>query len=55
MTHLAGKIIAETITGTMERFDLFNNIKPIAIPGTYTLRKLLVSLGVMFYKLKDKM
>ena len=54
MTHLAGKIIAETITGTMERFDLFNNIKPIAIPGTYTLRKLLVSLGVMIYKLKDK-
>lgn len=55
MTHLAGKIIAETITGTMERFDLFNNIKPIAIPGTYTLRKPLVSLGIMFYKLIDKM
>ena len=52
-THLAGKIMSEAISGTLERFDLFNNIKPIAVPGTHLFQKPLLSLGVMFYKLKD--
>ena len=52
-THLAGKIMSEAISGTLERFDLFNKIKPIAVPGTHFFQKPLLSLGVMFYKLKD--
>ena len=53
MTHLAGKLISEAISGTMERFDLFNSIQPVSIPGTYFLRRPLLSLGVMLYKIKD--
>ena len=53
MTHLAGKLISEAISGTMERFDLFNSIRPVSIPGTYFLRRPLLSLGVMLYKIKD--
>ena len=53
MTHLAGKLISEAISGTMERFDLFNSIRPVSIPGTYFLRRPLLSLGVMLYRIKD--
>lgn len=52
-THLAGKIMSEAISGTLGRFDLFNKITPIAVPGTHFFQKPLLSLGVMFYKLKD--
>ena len=45
--------MSEAISGTLERFDLFNKIKPIAVPGTHFFQKPLLSLGVMFYKLKD--
>ena len=52
-THLAGKIMAEVISGSMERFDLFNKIKPIAIPGTHFFQKPILALGVMLYKIRD--
>ena len=52
-THLAGKIMAEVISGSMERFDLFNKIKPIAIPGTHLFQKPILALGVMLYKIRD--
>ncbi len=53
MTHLAGKLMTEAISGTMERFDLFKNIRPFAIPGTHLFQKPLLSLGVMLYKIRD--
>ena len=53
MTHLAGKIMAEAISGSMQRLDLFNNIRPIAIPGTHLIQRPLLSLGVMLYKIRD--
>ena len=52
-THLAGKIMAEVISGSMERFDLFNKIKPVAIPGTHLFQKPILALGVMLYKIRD--
>lgn len=55
VTHLAGQIMADAVAGTMERFDLFAGIKPILIPGAHTFRNQLVSLGLIYYRLKDKM
>jgi len=55
VTHLAGQILADSIAGTMERFDVFANIKPIRFPGAHTLRKPLVALGVLYYKIRDKL
>ncbi len=40
VTHLAGQIMADTVAGTFERFDVFANIKPIVIPGAHTFRYL---------------
>ena len=53
MTHLAGKVMSEAISGSMQRLDLFNNIRPIAIPGTHLIQRPLLSLGVMLYKIRD--
>jgi len=55
VTHLAGQILAETIAGTFERFDVFERIKPIVLPGSHVFRKQLVALGMLFYKLRDRL
>jgi len=55
VTHLAGEIMADAVAGTMERFDVFANIRPIVIPGSQLLHRPLVSLGLMYYQLKDKL
>jgi len=53
VTHLAGQILAESIAGTFERFDIFERIKPVVLPGSHVFRKQLVALGMFFYKLRD--
>jgi gamma-glutamylputrescine oxidase len=55
VTHLAGQIMADAVAGTMERFDLFANVKPFVVPGAYQLRKPLVTLGMMYYHIKDRL
>jgi gamma-glutamylputrescine oxidase len=55
VTHLAGQIMADTVAGTFERFDMFANIKPIVIPGAHTFRNQMVALGVLYYKIKDRL
>lgn len=53
VTHLAGQIMADTVAGILERFDIFANIKPIVIPGAHTFRDQMVWLGMVYYKIKD--
>jgi len=55
VTHLAGQIMADTVAGTFERFDIFANIKPVLIPGAHTFRNQMVALGVLYYQIKDKL
>ena len=55
VTHLAGQIMAEAVGGTMERFDIFAGIKPIPLPGVRRLQRPMVSLGMMYYRLKDRL
>ena len=55
VTHLAGEIMADAIAGTMERFDVFASVKPIRFPGSHTLQKPLVALGVLYYQIRDKL
>lgn len=53
VTHLAGQIMAEAVCGTMERYDIFANIKPFTIPGQHVFRRQMVALGMLYYKLVD--
>ena len=55
VTHLAGQIMADTVAGTFERFDVFANIKPFTIPGQHLFGRQMVALGMLYYKLKDKL
>jgi len=55
VTHVAGQILAETIAGTSERFDVISKLKTMRLPGAATFSRQLVSLGMIFYGLKDRL
>ncbi len=55
VAHLAGRIMADAVAGTFEQFDLFANVKPLNIPGAHLFSKPLVTLGVLFYQIKDRL
>ncbi|MDX1405604.1 MAG: FAD-binding oxidoreductase [Woeseiaceae bacterium] len=55
VTHLAGRILADAVAGTLEQFDLFANVKPIVVPGSHVLRRPMVALGMMYYQIKDRL
>ncbi|HSM29916.1 MAG TPA: FAD-binding oxidoreductase [Woeseiaceae bacterium] len=54
-THVMGEVMADAVAGTMERFDLFADIKPIRIPGSQWFGNQLVALGMLYFKLKDRL
>ncbi len=54
-THVMGEVMADAIGGTMERYDLFAEMKHFRIPGTRWVGNQIIALGMLFYKLKDKL
>ena len=52
-THVMGEIVADAITGTMEKFDLFANAKHFRIPGSQWMGNQIIALGMLYYKMKD--
>lgn len=55
VTHLVGEILADAVSGTLERFDVFAKIRPVRIPGASVFGNQMVSLGLLYYGLKDKL
>jgi glycine/D-amino acid oxidase-like deaminating enzyme len=55
VTHLAGQIMADAVAGTVERFDLFANVRPFVIPGAYRFSKPMVTLGMLYYQIRDRL
>ncbi len=55
VTHLAGQIMADSVAGTFERFDVFAGIKPTVVPGAHTFGKQMVMLGILYYQIKDRL
>lgn len=55
MAGLAGKLLAETIAGHSERFDIFAAMPHRRFPGGAALRKPLLVLATNFYKLRDRL
>lgn len=55
VTHLVGEILADAVSGTLERFDVFAKIRPLRIPGTSIFGNQMVALGLLYYGLKDKL
>jgi len=55
VTHLAGKIMADAVAGTVEQFDMFASVKPFIVPGAHWFTQPMVALGMMYYKIKDRL
>ena len=55
VTHLAGKIMADAVAGTVEQFDMFANVKPLVVPGAHLFTKPMVTLGMLYYQIKDRL
>ncbi len=53
-THVMGEVMADAVTGTMERFDLFADMKHFRIPGTQWMGNQIIALGMLYYKMKDR-
>jgi glycine/D-amino acid oxidase-like deaminating enzyme len=52
-THIAGDIVADAISGTMERFDLFEKIRHVRLPVGQFLGNQMLALGMLYYRLRD--
>jgi gamma-glutamylputrescine oxidase len=53
LTGMAGKLVAEAIAGTAERFDVFARIAHADFPGGAALRRPALVLAMLYYRIKD--
>jgi gamma-glutamylputrescine oxidase len=54
-TQLLGRLLAEGLSGQMERFDAFAALPCLPFPGGRALRVPLTALGAWYYGLRDKL
>ncbi len=52
---LIGKVLAEAMAGTAERFDVLTSIAPPEFPGGAAFRAPLYTLGMLWYALRDRL
>ncbi len=55
LTTLAGKLIAEAVAGSAERFDIFAGLPQPSFPGGTLLRWPGLVAGMLYYTLRDKL
>ena len=53
LTGIAGKLVAEAIAGTSERFDVFARIPHRGFPGGMAMRRPMLVLAMMYYRIRD--
>lgn len=53
LTGLAGKLVAEAVAGTAERFDVFTRLPHRDFPGGRALRRPSLVLAMLYYRLRD--
>lgn len=55
LSQLAGRLMAEAVAGSAERFDVFADLRHHPFPGGRWLRKPLLVAGMLYYALKDRL
>jgi gamma-glutamylputrescine oxidase len=55
LTGLAGKLVAEAMTGDAARFDVFTRLRHAPFPGGELLRMPSLVLGMAWYRLMDRL
>jgi gamma-glutamylputrescine oxidase len=53
LTGIAGKLLAEAIAGSAERFDVFAKIPHHGFPGGLALRRPALVLAMLWFRLRD--
>ena len=53
LTGIAGKLVAEAIAGTAERFDVFARIPHANFPGGMAMRRPALVLAMLYFRLRD--
>jgi gamma-glutamylputrescine oxidase len=53
LTGIAGRIVAETIAGQAERFDIYARLKHHDFPGGMLLRRPTLVLAMLWFRLRD--
>lgn len=53
-SHIVGEIMANAVSGTLEKFNAFANIRHIRIPFNDRLGNVLLSAGMWYYQLLEK-
>ena len=53
LTGLAGKVVAEAIAGTAERFDVFTRLPHTTFHGGRLLRTPMLALAMLWYRVRD--
>jgi glycine/D-amino acid oxidase-like deaminating enzyme len=51
--HIMGEIVSDAVVGTMEKFDLFANMRHFRIPGSQWMGNQIIALGMLYYRMKD--
>ena len=54
-THLAGRLIAEAMTGREARFDAFADLPHLPFPGGRMLRVPFSAVGAWYYQVRDRL
>lgn len=52
-SHVAAEILAEAVSGTMGRFDLFERIRHMRVPASQWIGNQILALGMTYYRLRD--
>ncbi|MGQ0673261.1 MAG: NAD(P)/FAD-dependent oxidoreductase [Hyphomicrobium sp.] len=52
-SHIAAEIVADAISGTSERFDMFDRIRHIRLPLGPWAGNQMLALGMLYYRVKD--
>jgi gamma-glutamylputrescine oxidase len=55
LTGVVGRMLAETVAGQAERFDVMEKLPHTPFPGGKLLRTPLLALGMLWYRLRDYM
>lgn len=54
-SHIMGEIMAEALTGTLEKFDTFAACKHIKVPMGDVLGNPLLAAGMWYYQMLEKL
>ena len=54
-SHIVAEVLAEALTGTLEKFDVFAGFAHNRVPGSRVLGNAMLAMGMWYYQFKEKL